>query len=243
MFRRLRKATILLRDYVLARGLIVHNIPAAVEHLEIIAYVRPKHLIDVGANKGQFALATISVVPDVKIDCFEPLAAAATTLENWAKTASPNIRVHRVALTANQGNAEFYVTSREDSSSLLHPAKAQKEKGIAVKETVIVPTNRLENVLSTDELLRPSLLKIDVQGAELDVLTGMGKLTEVIDYIYLEISFIELYERQPLFAEIDQFLKSAGYELRGITNAYVDRVQGPGQADALYCRRNTNMAT
>ncbi len=177
----------LLRNQVLARGLIFHNIAGAVEHLDIIAYVRPKHLIDVGANKGQFALAALSVAPEIRIDCFEPLPTAAITLQNWAKEASPNIRIHRMALSAEVGSREFYVTSREDSSSLLCPAKAQHEMGISVKGRIVVPTDRLENVLSAGEILRPSLLKIDVQGGELEVLKGMGRRADVIDYIYVEV--------------------------------------------------------
>jgi len=236
MLRKIQKAAVLLHNGVLARGLIFHNIPAAAEHLEIIAYVRPKYLIDVGANKGQFALAVLSVVPDVKVDCFEPLPAAATTLENWARTASPNICVHRIALSVDKGSAKFYVGSREDSSSLLLPASGRLEMGLGIKDTIVVQKDRLENVLSTADVLRPSLLKIDVQGGELDVLKGIGPLLDVIDYIYLEVSFIELYEGQPLFAEINKFLNSAGYNLRGIANCYVDRVHGPTQADALFCR-------
>jgi FkbM family methyltransferase len=236
MYRKLQKLAVLLQNSVFARGLIFHNIPAAVEHLEIITYVRPKHLIDVGANKGQFALATLSVVPDVRVDCFEPLPAAATTLENWARTASTNIHVHRVALSAEKGSAEFYVGSREDSSSLFRPAPAPLDMGIGIKETIVVPTDRLENILSTADILRPCLMKIDVQGGELNVLKGIGHLLDGIDYIYLEVSFIELYERQPLFAELNKFLNSAGYNLLGTANSYVSRVHGPTQADALFGR-------
>jgi hypothetical protein len=51
------------------------------------------------------------------------------------------------------------------------------------------------------------------------------------------VSFIELYEGQPLFGEIDKFLQSAGYRLRGIGNPNISRKAGPLQADALFCRR------
>src|SRR6266404_4861833 len=232
MFKKIQKAIMLLRNQVLARGLIFHNIAGAVEHLDIIAYVRPKLLIDVGTNKGQFALSALAVAPEIRIDCFEPLPTAAITLQNWAKEASPNIRIHRMALSAEVGSREFYVTSREDSSSLLCPAKAQHEMGISVKGRIVVPTDRLENVLSAGEILRPSLLKIDVQGGELEVLKGMGRRADVIDYIYVEVSFIELYEGQPLFAEIDKFMTSIGYNLRGVANCIADRAHGPTQADA-----------
>ncbi len=237
MLRKIRKACALLSNPVLAHGLLRFNIVGAIEHLDIIAFVRPKHLIDVGANKGQFALATYSAAPDVRIDCFEPLPAAAKTLAAWAEAASPHLRIHRMALSDRKGSAEFYVTSREDSSSLFRPAEAQRENGIDVKNRILVSTDRLDNVLCANEIGRPSLLKIDVQGGELDVLKGMGQLLDVIDYIYLETSFIELYEGQSLFADTHEYLKSQGYILRGVANCVGHPTRGPSQADALYCRR------
>ena len=222
MFHRLEKIICLLRNASLARGLLAYGVAGAVEHSNVIAFVRPRHLIDVGANKGQFALAAFALSPDIEIDCFEPFPASAAKLERWAKATSRHIRVHRVALATAKGTAEFHVTTREDSSSLFRPATLQQEIGVRIKETIIVQTDRLDSRLKRDEILRPSLLKIDVQGGELDVLKGLGDLLAVIDYIYLEVSFMELYENQPLFAETDAFLRSYGYHLRGIANAYVD---------------------
>jgi FkbM family methyltransferase len=236
MFRKLKKATHLLRNPVLARGLIFHNIAAAIEHLDVITYVRPKHLIDAGANRGQFALAALSVFPDIRIDCFEPLARPAAALEAWAKTASSNIRIHRMALGAQSGNAQFYVTSRDDSSSLFNPGKAQGEMGISVKAKIMVPTNRLENVIMSEGISRPCMLKIDVQGGELEVLKGIGRCANVIDWIYVEVSFIELYEHQPLFTEVYSYLTTIGYNLRGVANCHTDPMKGPTQADVLFCR-------
>ena len=236
MFRKLDKLTCLLRNPSLTRGLLGYGVAGAVEHSNVIAYLRPRHLIDVGANKGQFALAAFALNPKIEIDCFEPFPASAARLERWAKAASPRIRVRRVALAAAEGTAEFHVTTREDSSSLFRPAKPQQEFGIRVKDTIIVQTDRLDSQLKAEEVLRPSLLKIDVQGGELEVLKGLGDLQSVVDYVYLEVSFMELYENQPLFEELNEFMRLTGYRLRGIANASVDSAFGPTQADALYCR-------
>ena len=236
MLRKLIKATKLLRNPLLAKGLVVHGVAGAVEHLDIIAYTRPNHLIDVGANKGQFSLAALSVARHIEIDCFEPLPAARAVLERWSSKASANIRIHRTALSTAEGSADFYVTNREDSSSFFRPTAVQQDAGVNVKTMIAVQTQRLDAALSRERILRPALLKIDVQGAELDVLGGVGNLFDVIDYIYLEVSFIELYERQPLFGEIERFLQSVGYRLRGIGNPYISRKAGPLQADALFCR-------
>jgi FkbM family methyltransferase len=236
MFERLEKVATIFGNTALARGALLFGVAGAVEHLDVIAYLRPRHLIDVGANKGQFALASVSLDPAIEVDCFEPLPASAIKLERWAKATSTRIRVHRVALAAKKGTAEFHVTTREDSSSLFRPTSPQEAMGVRVKDTIEVATDRLDTQLRSEEVLRPSMLKIDVQGGELGVLQGASELLDVIDHIYLEVSFIELYENQPLFAETDTFLRSYGYSLRGIANGHVSRALGPLQADALYSR-------
>jgi FkbM family methyltransferase len=241
MFHKLEKLFRLLGNASLARGLLAYGVPAAVEHADVIAFVGARHLIDVGANKGQFALAAFANNRGIEIDCFEPLPASAAKLEKWAKATSPRIRVHRAALAAARGSAAFHVTTRDDSSSLFRPATPQQNIGVRIKDTIVVETDRLDNRLKASEILRPSLLKIDVQGGELDVLKGLGVLREAVDYVYLEVSFQELYENQPLFAETDAFLRSCGYQLRGIANAYVDKGIGPTQADALYSRAESNV--
>lgn len=82
-----------------------------------------------------------------------------------------------------------------------------------------------------------------MQGGELEVLIGSEEILSFVDYIYLEVSFVELYQNQPLFGsrplsgDVIEYLNQRGYMLRGVTNSHIDRVHGPTQADALFCRR------
>jgi hypothetical protein len=55
------------------------------------------------------------------------------------------------------------------------------------------------------------MVKIDVQGAELDVFEGLGRKLEDVLVIWAEVEFIPIYENQPLFSEIEQFLRSRGF--------------------------------
>ena len=59
----------------------------------------------------------------------------------------------------------------------------------------------------------PVLLKLDVQGYEKNALQGAKKILRHIDYIALEVSFVKLYENQPLFDELHEYLKTLGFEL------------------------------
>lgn len=57
-------------------------------------------------------------------------------------------------------------------------------------------------------------LNIDIQGAELLALKGMGKLLDQFKYVYLEVNWDELYQGCPLIGELDVFLSSKGFHLK-----------------------------
>jgi len=57
------------------------------------------------------------------------------------------------------------------------------------------------------------LIKLDVQGYELEVLKGCGDKINEIVAVYAEVNFVEVYENQPEFFEIDRFLHSKGFRL------------------------------
>jgi FkbM family methyltransferase len=237
MLKKLTKAARIMTRPRLASALIRHGVAGAIEHLPIIDFVRPSYLIDVGANKGQFALATLSLFPNVKIECFEPLPGPGKILRAWSSRMTDQITLHQCALARSRGRAKFYVTNREDSSSFFEPGAPQKAAGIDVSRTIEVATERLDSVIDKTSISRPSLLKMDVQGGELDVLIGSEGILSSIDFIYLEVSFIPLYKNQPLFNDLYEYLIQRGFVLRGVATCCTDKVRGPTQSDALFCRQ------
>ena len=72
-----------------------------------------------------------------------------------------------------------------------------------------VPTLRLDDLY---DLGHVDYIKIDVQGAELDVFKGASKALSTALFIHTEVEFAELYECQPLFADVDQHLRQAGFQ-------------------------------
>jgi hypothetical protein len=79
------------------------------------------------------------------------------------------------------------------------------------------------------------LLKIDVQGFELQVLKGATHLLPNIDVVSAEASDVELYEGQALHEEIERLLMDAGFILDGRFNTHIDQSE-PVQADLLFRR-------
>ncbi len=218
------------------RVLLRHRVAAAVEHLEPIALTGARTLVDIGANSGQFSLATRALLPQARIEAFEPLDECADRYKAVFR-GDPLVRLHRVALSNEETQATFHVTGRRDSSSLLAPGSGQAQAfGVTEESTTTVPVRRLDQCLDLAGLPAPILIKIDVQGAELKVLEGCSTL-EHASFIYVELSFVELYEGQALFEEVAAYLFGRGFTVVGVFNQVSTARFGPTQADFLFKRR------
>ncbi len=112
--------------------------------------------------------------------------------------------------------ATFHRTHDDSTSSLYPPNIALMEQftGLAdivqVAQTTPVKTKRLDDI---PEASGAGFLKVDVQGAELGVLRGATELLKHVGVVYLEVEFSPIYQDQPLFADVDQFLRQHDFEL------------------------------
>jgi FkbM family methyltransferase len=190
-------------------------------------------VIDVGANKGQFSSFAGVCWPRAKIVAFEPLPQAA---RRYRRVMGSRSTLYTCALGAAAGKVDLHVASRADSSSLLALGEEQKTLfGMNEIGTIPVEVARLDSVFD-GAVKAPALLKIDVQGYEYDVLRGLGNLAEAVDWIYVETSFVELYEGQRLHADVAALLAGLGYEQAGEHNVTSEGGRKI-QADVLFCRR------
>ena len=77
-------------------------------------------------------------------------------------------------------------------------------------------------------------MKIDVQGYEMEVLKGSSNYLKYFNYIYVECSYIELYQNQALAFEIIKFLDSLSFNLAGVYNNYYNKKGQVIQSDFLF---------
>lgn len=234
--RRIRKLCRISLDPTFRSGL-RDGVAATVEHEGIPFGSDFRSVLDVGANRGQFALFALSRFPRARLYCFEPLQQPRRKLAA-VLARHPDATLFAVALGSSVGESHMHVTTEADSSSMLSPSRRQIEEFPGSKETnrERVRTARLDDLVEAGQLTTPSLLKIDVQGFELEVLRGACSLLPEIDEILVECSFVELYEGQPLADEVICFLRGAGFGLRGVTSLVHGVAGSCLQADLHFSR-------
>lgn len=236
---RLRKGRKLLR--LLRRGrfrrALLKGVAAGVEHEEVAFEHSFRTVIDVGAHRGQFALFALQHYPEATLHCFEPLPAAFGRLSN-VLPGGGRVHLHQVAATEAGGWQQLHVAQRDDSSSLrpITQRCMATLPGTAEQYRLTVPTARLDGEIEAASLDRPCLLKIDVQGSELSVLRGAEGLLPSVDEVYVECSFAELYEGQPLAGDVICFLRGNGLALAGLFGMTHDGAGRCIQADLLFTR-------
>ncbi|MFH1189197.1 MAG: FkbM family methyltransferase [Candidatus Omnitrophota bacterium] len=206
----------------------------------------PIVLIDVGASggirrvwrKAEGYLQAVGFEPDRR--AFEALQ----------KNAASSRKYINAALSETDGVSEFHLTQKQECSSALRPNMSYLEQfPDAGRYKVIgrssVPVRRLSEKLLRDEGVHDAdFLKLDTQGGDLKILKGAAGLLEGRVFgIDVEVEFAPLYEGQPLFSDIDVFLRDRGFHIFDMRRYYWKRKAGlvapniKGQmifGDALY---------
>jgi len=200
------------------RGLRIGVAPT-VEHLPVLRSLKVDGIIDVGANRGQFTLACRLAKPGVAVVAFEPIPDEASTFRRVHSQAS-GVTLIESALGESTGTATLHLSKSADSSSLLPIGQRQTEcfRDTAEVGTIQVTVNRLDDLANHWHGRSSQLLKLDVQGYELNVLRGAVQTLGACKFVYAECSEVELYEGQALKHEVSDFLKSKGFVEKGMFN-------------------------
>jgi FkbM family methyltransferase len=144
------------------------------------------------------------------------------------------ITVSDSIISDKDGTFDFYITSPGHCSSTLIPDydffnNYNFLKGVKKDEYVKLKFKKLSSIYEEkDNLIYPQYLRIDVQGAELNILKGLSEqMFDNIKLITLEASLKPYYLGQPLFSEIDKYLTGRGYLLEDlglVRKSHIDEI-------------------
>ncbi|HJO35366.1 MAG TPA: FkbM family methyltransferase [Gammaproteobacteria bacterium] len=195
-------------------------------------------VVDIGANRGQFALAARHCFPAGQIVSFEPLAGPAA-LWRAVFVGDGRARLIEAAVGPEPGEARIHLSARDDSSSLLPITERQNTlfPGTAEAGTATIRVVRLAEALPAADIEAPALLKLDVQGFELQALAGCEDLLTHFAWVYVECSFVELYAGQSFADEVIGWLRELDLHVSGVYNTAYDADGAAVRADFLFSRR------
>lgn len=171
-------------------------------------------VVDVGANRGQFALASRYFFPQSRIYAFEPIPGLATALLKKFAT-SPEVHVENAAVGSRPGQATFRISEYDHLSSLVPPTMRRLEESPSarLKESVEVRVVTLDEWFFERQTPESVLLKLDVQGFEGEVLDGAREFLKRVDYLLYESAFAQMYQGERTFSDMFDFVRALGFEL------------------------------
>jgi FkbM family methyltransferase len=188
-----------------------------------------KIIFDVGANIGQSAQTYRRLYPQAEIWSFEPFP---STYKDLCRSVSdPKFHPVELALSDRIATTELNIGAETITNSFL---RRQSDTG----ETIEVQTDTIDNFCWERGITNIDILKVDVEGAEERVFKGAREMFSrgAIRSVFVEVYFRPVYERMPLFWDLDTHLNRLGFGLSGL---YSLNLSGDGFlsfGNALYLR-------
>lgn len=208
--------------------------------LALMRLPRGAVVFDVGANVGQFAESLIAHQPLAKLHVFEPIPEAFNVLRNKLSELG-GIRFNN--LGSVNGRHELVVRKFDEASSFLKLGKRLRDGvygfDFSADRTIEVEVLRLAEYVCEQGVPVINLLKLDVQGYELEVLRGSEEVLSRIDWVYTEAQFQELYVGGPTFSDTFTFLNSRGFDLIRMASVRADDDGRLMECDMIFRRRAT----
>lgn len=224
-----------------------HGVAAAIEHTSILRCIPapgPDLVIDVGANVGQFSLISRELFPQAPLIAVEPIQIAVDRYQRVFRN-DPSVSALRAAISPTAGQARLNVSAAMDSSSLLPITTRQVATfpGTQVSAVMLVPTFTLSDLVArAPQAFERGLLKLDVQGFELEALRSGETVLDRFLWILAECSFVEFYDGQPLAHDIIRWLDRKGFVLDRVGKPTYARDGSPVQCDFLFRRSVTTQS-
>jgi len=180
-------------------------------------------VVDVGANLGQFNLFCRTYLQAQRVISIEPIPSCYELLRQNALCADDCINL---LVTEQDSNQVFYIAHDSQLSSTV------PDVGHDYPEQIVVRGMPLDRILKESGIERISLLKIDTEGSEFEVLLSAGDLLDITDAVLVEMSIFRRNSGN-IFA-VGSFLESKGFQLRELIPGAGEY---PADADGIFVRK------
>jgi FkbM family methyltransferase len=219
------------------RGL--NRSPLTAAELKAVAGLldRPVVAIDVGCRDG-VRPAWRELEPYALLIGFDPDPVECARLNNVAGDPTRE-RYEPLAVAASDGETTLYLTADPQCSSIYPPDARAISRYPELwrhepRGTETIVTSTIDSWAQSADLSYIDALKVDVQGAELDVLRGAQRSLESVRVIEAEVEFQELYQGQPLFSDVNHYLRDRGFGLWRLREIHHCGLARAGRAEPVF---------
>jgi FkbM family methyltransferase len=180
------------------------------DYNRLIQYIRPKNLIDIGAHIGSFTKNIVSLSPHCESIMVEANPNCLEFLEN------SGYKFDLIGLSNFNGYSNLFVEKQNNigsGSSLFRENTVWYEDGKF--DIIEIPILTLDNCdYFPNEII--DLIKIDVQGSELNILSGGRKTVRRSKFVLIEVSLIEYNIKAPLIDQVITKMREYEFEIKDI---------------------------
>jgi FkbM family methyltransferase len=208
-----------------------NSMRGTLEHAKKLGFY-PKTVFDVGAARGTNALyEAFPLAHHVLIEPLEENRAYLNELSDRLTSAECII----AAAAKESGTVMFNVHPDFDGSSMYYECEDSNVNGTPRN----VPTITLDDIWRERKLQAPCLVKIDVQGAELDVLKGAAEVMKNTEYIILEVSLFKFFVNGPQFSDVIRFMNDHDFVVYDVLDCnYRLLDDAMSQVDIVFVKEN-----
>jgi FkbM family methyltransferase len=204
------------------------DMPTRLRHMARLGFAPPV-IFDVGAANGDWSRMAAGVWPASRVVAFEPNPADGPALNRTARDL-PRFQYRRCFLGAQRKTITFAPLGAGTTALVGAPAGGTGERA-----EVLV----LDELVRSGELPPPDLLKLDVQGYELEVLRGATEALRACQAVMAEVNLFRYAPETPLADEVIRFMREHGfvlYDVAGVLRRPLD--DALGQMDLVFVRED-----
>ena len=173
----------------------------------------PHHIIDVGANRGNWTREALAEFPECRFTLLEPQAAMRHSIKDLLEK-NPNISFNAVGAGKESGTFKFTIVDRDDSCTFGISEEDAKKNGYTQTEIPVVTLNEL---VASQRLPVPDIIKIDAEGLDIDVLEGASDFFGKTEVFMVEAGVVNRVFNNS-FLEVITYMDKRGYRLFDITD-------------------------
>lgn len=192
-------------------------------------------VIDVGANKGRHTKMYRRKFPEATVYAIEPVPHLADSIAKWAESQNGQVQVLNIALSNCTGETEFFVNHKASIWSTLRVPEGEPAEDY---QRIVVDVDTLDNLSQQLDIVDDVLVKIDTEGADIDVLEGGEQMLRSAAAVLIESIFYPTRygDDAPVFEEVVGAMMELGFAYRGNVRCCWSEGICNG-ADALFVRK------